>query len=114
MAAIAAAVAPFVVPTPFVLPSLLVITKSSAITGAAKARQTKADVPSRTLLRCFKFIVLAWGIGCMASVLEEELSREVLTIEYVSGSVSENGSQSPIFEHSQFIEGLVVLIYSRL
>jgi hypothetical protein len=52
-----------------------VITKSSAITGAAKARQTKADVPRRTLLRCFKFIALAWGIGCMASVLEEELSR---------------------------------------
>jgi hypothetical protein len=58
-----------------VLPSLLVITKSSAITGAAKARQTKADVPSRTLFGCFKFIALAWGIGCMASVLEEELSR---------------------------------------
>tara|TARA_B110000037_G_scaffold178641_1_gene204478 strand:- start:318 stop:470 length:153 start_codon:yes stop_codon:yes gene_type:complete len=50
----------------------------------------------------------------MASVLEEELSKELLTMEYVSGSVSENGSQSPIFEHSQFIEGLVVLIYSRL
>jgi hypothetical protein len=61
----------------------------------------------------FKFIALAWGIGCMASVLEEELSREVLTIEYVSGSVSKSGSQSPMFEHSQFIEGLVVLIYTR-
>jgi len=75
---------------------------SLAITGADKARQTKADVPSRTFLECIKFIALAWGIGCMASVLEEELSREVLTIEYVSGSVSENGSQSPIFGHSQF------------
>ena len=38
----------------------------------------------------------------MASVLEEELSREVLTIEYVSGSVYKSGSQSPIFGHSQF------------
>jgi len=37
----------------------------------------------------------------------------VLTIEYVSGSVSKSGSQSPMFEHSQFIEGLVVLIYTR-
>jgi hypothetical protein len=49
----------------------------------------------------------------MASVLEEELSREVPTIEYVSVSASTSGSQSPIFEHSQFIEGLVVLIYTR-
>ena len=66
--------------------------KSAAITGVAKARQTKADVSSRKDLRGFKFIVLAWGIGCMASVLEEELSTEVLTIEYVSGSVSTSGS----------------------
>jgi len=105
-------------PVLIVLPSFVVvpdvITKSAAITGAAKARQTKADVPSRTDLWDFKFIALAWGIGCMASVLEEELSREAPTIEYVSGSVSENGRQSPIFGHSQFIEGLVVLIYSRL
>ena len=79
-----------------------VITKSSAITDAARASQTKADVPSRKDFGCFKFIVLAWGIGCMASVLEEELSREVLIIEYVSGSVYKSGSQSPIFGHSQF------------
>jgi hypothetical protein len=64
----------------------------AAITGATKARHTKADVPSRTDLWDFKFIALAWGIGCMASVLEEELSTEVLTIEYVSGSVSTSGS----------------------
>ena len=68
--------------------------KSAAITGVAKARQTKADVPSRKDLRGFKFIVLAWGIGCMASVLEEELSTELPTMEYVSGSISKNGSQS--------------------
>jgi hypothetical protein len=68
--------------------------KSAAITGVAKARQTKADVPSRKDLRGFKFIVLAWGIGCMASVLEDELSRVPFTIEYVSGSVSNNESQS--------------------
>jgi hypothetical protein len=49
----------------------------------------------------------------MASVLEEELSTKLHTIEYVSGSVSKSGSQSPMFEHSQFIEGLVVLIYTR-
>ena len=59
-----------------VLPSLVVlpdvITKSSAITGAARARQTKADVPSRKLLGYFKSTALDWGIGCMASVLEEE------------------------------------------
>jgi hypothetical protein len=46
-AAIAAAVAPFVVPTPFVELSLLVITKSLAITGIDNARQTKADVPDK-------------------------------------------------------------------
>lgn len=49
----------------------------------------------------------------MASVLEE-LSGELITIKSVSGSVSTSGSQSPIFGHSQFIEGLVVLIYTRL
>ena len=56
--------------------------------------EPKADVPRSTDLRCFKFIVLAWGIGCMASVLEEELSTELPTMEYVSGSISKNGSQS--------------------
>ena len=48
------------------------MTKSVAITGAAKARQTKADVPSKPTLRGFELIVLAWGIGRMASVLETE------------------------------------------
>jgi hypothetical protein len=38
----------------------------------------------------------------MASVLEEELSKEPFTMEYVSGAVSKNGRQSPIFGHSQF------------
>ena len=51
LSAILAAVPPFVVPAPFVVPLLLVITKSSAITGVDKARQTKADVPSRRDLR---------------------------------------------------------------
>ncbi|MDC0604571.1 hypothetical protein OAO96_04660 [Amylibacter sp.] len=66
VSAIAAAVPPFVVPVPFVELSLPVMTKSSATTGAARARQTKADVPSRTLLECFKFMVFTWGIGRMA------------------------------------------------
>ena len=85
-------------PPSIALPSFVVVpdvmVKSAAITGVANARQTKADVPSRKDLRGFKFIVLAWGIGCMASVLEDELSRVPLTIEYVSGSISKNGSQS--------------------
>jgi len=32
------------------------MTKSSAITGAAKARQTKADVHSRKTLQCLGFV----------------------------------------------------------
>ena len=62
---------PFIVfPSLVVVPD--VITKSSAITGAAKARQTKADVPSRTALRAFKFMVFTLSVGRMASVLEKE------------------------------------------
>jgi hypothetical protein len=84
-----------------------VIVKSSAITGAARARQPKADVPSRRDLRGFRAwiaesIISAWGIGCMASVLEEELSRASLTMEYTSGSVSKNERGVHIFGHSQF------------
>ncbi|MDB3965885.1 hypothetical protein N9401_06820 [Amylibacter sp.] len=80
--AISLAVPPFLVPVPFVLPSLLVITKSSAITGADKARQTKADVPSRTLLECFKFMVFTLSIGRMASVLGKELLNLINTTKH--------------------------------
>ena len=73
VSAIAAAVPPFVVPVPFVELSLPVMTKSSATTGADKAKQTKADVPSRTLLECFKFMVFTLSVGRMASVLGKEL-----------------------------------------
>jgi hypothetical protein len=38
----------------------------------------------------------------MASVLEEELSRASLTMEYTSGSVSKNERGVHIFGHSQF------------
>jgi len=69
LAAIAAAVAPSVVPTPFVLPILLVVKKSVAITGVDRARQTKADVPSKPTLRDFKLIVLTVSVGRTASVL---------------------------------------------
>jgi hypothetical protein len=87
---------PFIVfPSLVVVPD--VITKSSAITGAAKARQTKADVPSRRDLRCFKFILLAWSGGCMASVLKGEIKKMKHTIENVSGSVSKNGNLIPTF-----------------
>ena len=72
VSAIAAAVPPFVVPTPFVELSLLVITKSSATTGADKARQTKADVPSRTALGAFKFMVFTLSVGRTALILEKE------------------------------------------
>ena len=69
-------------PVFIVLPSLVVLpdamVKSSAITGAARARQTKADVPSRKLLGYFKSTGLDWGIGCMASVLEEEFQGNYL------------------------------------
>ena len=59
VSAIAAAVPPFVVPVPFVELSLPVMTKSSAITGADNARQTKADVPSRKTLHCLGFVEMA-------------------------------------------------------
>lgn len=48
-----------IVPTPFVLPSLLVIIKTSAMTGVDKARQTKADLPSRKTLQCLVFVEAA-------------------------------------------------------
>jgi hypothetical protein len=87
---------PFIVfPSLVVVPD--VITKSPAITGAAKARQTKADVPSRRDLRCFKFILLAWSGGCMASVLKGEIKKMKHTIENASGSVSKNGNLIPTF-----------------
>ena len=47
---------PFVVPVSFIELSLPAITKSSATTGADKARQTKADVPSRKTLYCLGFV----------------------------------------------------------
>ena len=69
------------------------MTKSVAITGAAKAKQTKADVPSKPTLRGFELIVLAWGIGRMASVLETELLTLTPTTKYPLESCSNNGSQ---------------------
>ena len=56
LSAIGASAPPSIVPTPFVELSLPVITKTSAITGAAKARQTKADVPSRKTLHRLWFV----------------------------------------------------------
>ena len=46
-----------------------VMVMSAAITGVDKARQTKADVPSKHTLQDFKLIVLTLSIGRMASVL---------------------------------------------
>ena len=51
-----------IVPTPFVLPSLLVLLKTSAMTGVDKARQTKADLPSRKTLQCLGFVEAACDI----------------------------------------------------
>ena len=67
---------------PFMVLSLLVMTKSAAMTGVAKARQTKADVPSRTLLRGFELVVFAWCIGRMASVLGTESLSLTPTTKY--------------------------------
>jgi hypothetical protein len=87
---------PFIVfPSLVVVPDVMV--KSAAKTGAAKARQTKADVPSRRGLRCFKFILFAWSGGCMASVLKGEMKKMNHTIENASGSVSKNGNLIPTF-----------------
>ena len=49
-------------PVPFVELLLPVITKSSAITGAAKAREIKADVPSRKTLQCLGFAEMAYDM----------------------------------------------------
>ena len=63
---------------PFMVLSLLVMTKSAAMTGVDKARQTKADVPNKPTLREFKLIVLTLSIDRMESVLEEESLNERL------------------------------------
>jgi len=59
-----------------------VITMSLAITGADKAKQTKADVPSRTLLECFKFMVFTLSVGRMASVLGKESLNLINTTKH--------------------------------
>ena len=74
VSAIAAAVAPFVVPVPFVELSLPVMTKSSAITGAARARQTKADVPRRRELRDLEMTEMACDMVRPLSFMVKKVS----------------------------------------